>query len=299
MLSRLPSWALWAVAIAGSAVLLVLAFWPRGGDGGLEAPGTPFASEIAEAAERTAALPGSRISFTGSVGSPQIPGGMTMRGSGEFNGQTQRGRLEMTASAPGIPGGGFSMTQVSDGFTFFMTSPLLGGMLPDGKSWLKLDLGDTFGSGGSAALGTGVDPAQQLDSLRAVSDAVSDLGTERVRGVVTHRYSATISLERQLDLLRDEGEDEAADALEKLSEAGGAAAFQAPVEVWIDEQGLVRRQAMSIPFGALGGAGAGAQASMTMELFDFGAKPDIALPPESEVLDATDLAEGGFEQLLG
>jgi hypothetical protein len=36
---------------------------------------------------------------------------------------------------------------------------------------------------------------------------------------------------------------------------------------------------------------------MTMEMYDFGIEPHISLPPESEVFDATEVAEEGLDQL--
>jgi hypothetical protein len=53
---------------------------------------------------------------------------------------------------------------------------------------------------------------------------------------------------------------------------------------------------MEIPF-SLGTAPAGSSMLMTMEPFDFGIEPDIELPNDDEVFDATEIAREGLERL--
>jgi hypothetical protein len=63
-----------------------------------------------------------------------------------------------------------------------------------------------------------------------------------------------------------------------------------PVEVWVDDGGLVRRmrQVMSIPTSP---GAPGLEMDMRIDLYDFGAAPKIEIPPASKVFDTTPLLE--------
>ena len=68
------------------------------------------------------------------------------------------------------------------------------------------------------------------------------------------------------------------------------------VEVWIDRAGLVRRTAMTVPFELMGGPGA--SMSMTMDFFNFGIEPEIEIPADEAVFDATELGKEVLEATL-
>lgn len=288
---RFVAWARSGRAVAVAAVAVAAAVALLGvlllGD---DDSSSPFGTEIARAAERTGGFPGARVEFTGTADEETVPGGMTMTGTGVMNGKTGRSFLRMTASGPRLPIGEFTTRQITDGAVFYMASPMFAGELGD-KRWMKLDL--TGDEAVSEAMGSSGDPREQLRMLRAVSDDVELLGEEEVRGVACKRYAATIDLNRQVELYRDEGKDEAAENLEKLIEAGNGS--EQDIEVWVGE-GLVRRMVVSMPFGAL--AGPGAEMEMSMELFDFGITPRIEVPPDDEVEDLTDEAKAEFEKIV-
>lgn len=241
-------------------------------------------SPVAEAAERTAAHPGYRVEIAASVQGVPGVGPLQMRGSGAVNGKTGRSQLELRTYGAPSPPGDFTITQITDGDTFYMALPALGS-LAGGKPWMKLELSD-LGTAGSGS----ADPKDQLSQLRSVAGSVQPTGTETVRGVPCTHYVASVDLGREAEQLRDEGKDEAADAIEELLDAGQQSTI--PTEVWIDTKGFVRRQTISIPFGFLG---AGAAMSMQMDLFAFGAEPRISPPPSSQVFDASGLAEQALE----
>lgn len=105
---------------------------------------------------------------------------------------------------------------------------------------------------------SGFSPEKLLSMLRSASRETERLGEEDVRGELTVRYRLTVSCE------------EAA-----LTDCSGETA---PIEVWIDENGLVRR----IWFEDGGSTG-------TLEFFDFGLAVDIQPPPADQVEDSDDL----------
>ena len=233
---------------------------------------------IAQAAEQTAAQKGSRIEMTATISYPQSGVEMTMNGGGVANGETQRARIDLRGDVSGGPPAlsDFSFSGISDGLTMYMSSPLYAGALPAGKSWIRLEPTEEMEDSSLSQ----VDPGQQLDSLRAVSDQVAIVGPERVRGVVTTHYQATLDYDRYADILRDEGADHAADQMEQAAEMIG----DIPVDAWIDETQRLRRMDLNFsdPSGSM---------TMSMEMFDFGIEPDIKLPPESQVYDGSQIAE--------
>ena len=128
-----------------------------------------------------------------------------------------------------------------------------------------------------------------LQQLQSVGPGAQVVGTERVRGVRTTRYSGTIDTQLEADELRDAGNDEAA----ALVEASGSPT----VDVWVDRRHLVRRMSMTLPVGIPGQPPA--QMAMTFDVYDFGAAPAIDLPPSGEVFDATELSKGILEGETG
>jgi hypothetical protein len=257
-----------------------------GGDDG----GLPGLTPLAQAAERTAEYPGARMSIEGGL---EGPGGeFTMTGEGEYNGKTGLSRITMGAEDARLPGGRFEIEQVAeqgpDTAVMYMRSEAFG-QLPGGAEWMKLDLSEQ-----AAASAQSFDPRDQLKMLRSSED-FERLGRERVRGVQTTHYKATVDQGDEVERLRDEGEDSAADLLEKVIEANDGEDTVA-VQAWVARDKTIRRLQMEIPF-SLGTAPAGTSMLMTMELYDFGIEPHIELPDESDVFDATEIAREGIDQL--
>jgi hypothetical protein len=245
---------------------------------------------IAQAAERTASFPGERVSITGSYLYPGISQSVPFQGGGAFNGDTQQGRVTLHIDATG-PVPSIDMYEVDDATDIYLSSPIFAGQLPDGKSWMKLSA-STSDSASTAPSGQ-ADPGEQLKLMEQVSDAFTIVGEETVRGHETTHYSASISYQKAADQLRSEGDDDGADVIEALAEKTGSSGF--PVEVWIDSKKLVRRATLSIPIPI--GDDQTFTMNMTQEFFDFGAKPRIVLPPESQVYDATDDAAKALDDL--
>ena len=292
-----PAKALAALAAAGALIA-----------GGVAVSGCGAAATldpIARAAEVTSHQSGAKIALTMQLSSPMLPGGLAITAEGYINERRHAGELVMDLSR--IPGismlpGGAGNGQVRMIFlypTIYMNMPFLAGKLPEGKTWMKLDIS-------KAAQAAGIDtsqfssidqtdPTKFLDYLRASSGAVITLGSERVNGVTVTHYRANLELSRILDRLPGEQKAAAKAALEKLGESGSI-----PVDVWVDAQGRVRR--IQLSFGGLGaGAGgtgtasgvAGAAAvsgAITIDFKSYGPVPPIVSPPAGQVFDASALA---------
>ncbi len=266
-----------AVCLVLAAVLLLSL---RGGDSPTGGPLSP----VAEAAERTAQSTGAQVVGTGEVTASGVS--MTMGFSGAFSADGERATMTYEVRSSTLPAAAAQMgpmEMIVDEGVVYVSSPAFAPVL-GGKNWMKMDFSE-FAPDASAS---SLDAQLLLNQLNATGPNPQVVGNERVRGTKTKRYTATIDPQLQAEQLRELGEDEAAELVEQQ-------ATSTTVDVWIDNDGLVRRMAMAVPFDAVGGSGARMQ--MTMDFFDFGTEPTIALPPEDQVMDASELDLEGVEGL--
>lgn len=273
-------------AIVTAAVLLA----PSGGGGG-----APALTPVAQAAERTSEYPGARMRLFGSFNVPGQGAVMTMEGNGAFNSADQSRIVMETTSLPAgaaerIPGGSFAVTQLSEltesGQAMYMRSKLFE-PLPGGASWMRIEVD-------YADRPQSMDPRETLKMLRAASE-VKAVGTERIRGLQTTHYTALVDQGAEVERLRQQGEDDAADQLEQAIKLNNGAST-ARVDVWVGPDDTVHRMEFEMPFELVG---PGTTMEVTMDLFAFGADPQIEIPDESEVWDATELSERALENAAG
>jgi hypothetical protein len=239
---------------------------------------------IAAAAQATQDAPGVRMSFSATSQGP-VP--MSMTGAGVMNGETNRASIEVKGSVP-TEGGqrAFTLDEVVSEFDLYMHSPeLMSGALGTTKSWILLRseaFGDLFkDSSSGVSAGMSMNPSQELDSLQSASDNVSVVGRERIGRTVATHYSAVIDP----DKLRDELKSRVSGNLEELVDRSMDQLSGESVDVWIDDQGLIRRASTSTTTVSLG------TMNTTVDFTDYGIHPDIQVPPESEVFDVTPLLE--------
>jgi hypothetical protein len=262
---------------------------------------------IARAAEVSSQQSGAHIAMTMQFSAPGLPGGSsyTIAANGWFNEKAHSGEMSMDLSnLPGmsaLPGGsGNGQVQVIFLYpTIYMNMPFLAGKLPEGKTWMKLDITKAMQAAGvNASSFSSInqsDPTQFLQYLRASSGDIVKLGEETIDGVATTHYHATLQLSRILEHLSGDQQAAVKEAMEKLGTAGAI-----PVEVWIDAQGRVRRMQLSLSgLGAAAGAAAttpgaasataGLSMSITVDFTSYGPGPAIVAPPANAVFDASDL----------
>jgi hypothetical protein len=260
---------------------------------------------IARAAEVTSQQSGAKISMTIKVSGAALPGGsdIAITADGYVDERDHSGELNMDLSGiPGfsaVAGSGGTIQMIFQSPVIYMNMPFLAGKLPEGKTWMKIDISKIAQSAGIdtsqlSSLGQN-DPTQFLEYLRASSGAVVKLGSETLDGVLTTHYSATLQLSRILDQLPSDEQASAKAALEKLGSSGTF-----PVDVWVDAQGRVRRMQMSLSGlgGSTGAAAAGVAGiggSITIDFKSYGAVPPIVPPPASQVFDASALTAAGIK----
>ena len=272
------------------ALLALLAAIPVLAGCGAESLST---ASIAEAADVTVAERGMRIAIRQTLTLPGA-GRMSTTGSGVMDIAGQASHLTMkVTSAPDVVVGAFDKNDLStevitDHAVVYTHSAQLSQLLGAGRKWLRIDavkVGEAAGLDVSTLTQPGQDPTQALRQLKAVGADVEKVGREDVRGVETMRYRATVDLRRYPALAPAADRAAARDAIERLIELTGASTI--PVDVWIGEDDLVRRVSQKLSFKGAGGPSAIEQ---RFELYDFGTKVDIKIPPRSQVADVSDLA---------
>lgn len=240
----------------------------------------------------------SRFSMQIEMESPDLPGGsatMTAEGEGRWDPPLVHMTMDMSSLMQGVPGAGdATMEMILDDTIMYMRMDLMQRMLPEGKTWISMDLetaGEQAGLDLSQLMQAGTnDPSRSLEVLRGVAEGeVEEVGTEEVRGEPTTHYRATIDMERAIERMPEETRE---DFRVLMEEAGFPDTL--PVEVWMDDGGLPRRYVQSQEL-TPPGAGSALQQTITMEMFDYGAEVDVEPPPAEETVDASELGTGAGE----
>jgi hypothetical protein len=207
-------------------------------------------------------------------------GNGSLTGKGTFDPQQRRGAMSITVL-------GTNARLLFDGAVFYVQGGAPG---LNADTWVKFDLpalahdpsvprdvAKAFGQLGKQF--KTFDPSGPFDYLRVVQN-VTTVGTESVRGVETTHYRSTFDSRGEIARLP-------AQAREQITKALGEDAFAAaPIEVWIDGHGLLRR--LQASFGGNKGF------SMKEELYDYGVAVDVSTPPAGAIVDASQLFKEGY-----
>ena len=209
--------------------------------------------------------------------------------SGEADLDNEHQRVHMTMDM-GLLGG--EMEILMDGGVMYMRSP----MFQDaGTEWVSMDPSkmDPAAAAQFGGFGAGTtDPSAFVGLFAGVFD-VSVSGEQELGGVPTTHYVGTIDLKKVLKGFTDVvGED--ADAAVKAQLKEAVKQFESlgidekiPFEIWIDAEGLPRRQRITMDFGDLLPGAEGASMEMTVDFSDFGEPVHIQVPDPSDVTDMT------------
>jgi hypothetical protein len=200
---------------------------------------------------------------------------------------TQRAAMTMDL---GLLGG--KMEMVMDDGVIYMRSPAFEGAP---TPWVSLDPKkmDPAAAAQFGGFGAGTtDPSAYAGLFAGVFD-VKASGKADIEGIATTRYTGTIDLRKVLEGFAEiVGEDADAETTEQLEAA--VEQFEAlgidgkiPFQIWIDDQGLPRRQRITMDFGDLVPGTGEAQMEMTVDYSAFGEPVDVDLPEASEVTDVT------------
>jgi uncharacterized protein YidB (DUF937 family) len=185
--------------------------------------------------------------------------------------------------------GDWKLEAIQDGDTVYLAFPLIADQLPPGKTWVKGDAKTLSGADagqlkqfGSLA---GTDPRDVFGLLKAVSGSITAVGSDKIRGVETSHYHATID-PAKLEQLVPADQRQGLGGLDQSARQAGLA--EIPVDVWVDADQQVRKIAVDVD-GKQPGTDAAVKASLVVELYDYGTPLQLKLPPADEVVDASTL----------
>jgi hypothetical protein len=295
-------------AAALAALALVAAGCGSSSGSGIPAPpaaqgGARF---LASAATKSTATPSMKTDLTVTMLSSKLPGGrmdMTATGAIDNTNHRMNMKLDMSKFVAGIGGGAAALGSASEWVgeeigdfgggraVIYMRLPVLTKILPGGKPWIKVDLGQVGKRAGidiSQFTQFANDPTQMVDWLRAASGSVTTVGTEDVGGEPTTHYKATVDLDKYPDLVPPEQRDVMRKAVEQIKQAAHVSLF--PMHVWVGKDGLVRQVRMVLTETIQGQT---VNVVTSERFYDFGVPVNIALPPDSQATDISNLGTGG------
>lgn len=253
---------------------------------------------VANAGTKTSNVKSYRVSTTTTMTLPNTSREVSFRGDGVFDPTARRGRMELDLSElnqvlgpEGSPYNFGHVQLVMRGVDMYMRIPFLKQAAPSLKPWIKINLeqaGRAQGIDFSSFLqfGQGGNPTQALEYLRGAGK-VKKVGSEEVRGVKTTHYKATIDLRKVAAEAPAKNRASLRRAINRVIALTGQRTI--PVEIWIDEQGLVRRERYEETLSILN---AKTPISASMELYDFGTPVVAPIPPTSLVSDLSAVGAG-------
>jgi hypothetical protein len=276
--------------VLASVALSALILFGCSGDGGNRDGSNGAAAspaDIIAAVETTAATGSVALDMTLEFNdSSSVPEGTTidMAGSSTF-GDPRRAELSADFEALGVG----RIEMLIDEDQVYMRGGVFDDLLsqlPGKREWLFVDLSssdptvDQFRS-----LSSGQNNASLLlYFLLGGSGQVRQLGSEEVDGVSTTHYALTADLDRALAEAPAEVADSLQANIEEL-EAGGVQT-KLDADVWVDDEGLIRRVGYVY---RLSDAGGGGQMTATVTFSGFGEPIEFEVPDQDQVAPVTQL----------
>lgn len=131
------------------------------------------------------------------------------------------------------------------------------------------------------------DPTAYLESFSDIEGQVEDLGREDLRGIEVTHYRVQVDSDSYLSQLSPEEREE-------LEAQGPLPTGTFPLELWIDDDGVVHRFSMTVDGNAVVEESVGEgetfeTMTMQFDFFDFGGSVSIEAPPADQVTDIESL----------
>ncbi|MFI9614305.1 hypothetical protein ACIHCM_22030 [Streptomyces sp. NPDC052023] len=196
---------------------------------------------------------------------------VTIRGEGVYDFGHRRGRLKVLL--PQDPSGQSEhrpITELLAPGALYMKNR--GAGVPADK-WVRVDTATL--SDGNLVTGGATDPYAAAEVLRGTRTATY-VGRTEVAGTEVHHYRGTADLAKAARAASPGGRASLAAA------AKGFATAEVPFDVFLDDEGRIRKVRHRFSFVNGRQEGTVAVASTTL-LYDFGAPVDVSLPPEEDI----------------
>jgi hypothetical protein len=144
-----------------------------------------------------------------------------------------------------------------------------------GDGWIRCSAGsfdDFAGKDGFLGGAASASPKELIGELDKYSDDFALVGNDSLG----QHYAGSIDPQALIDGIRDEHGDVEADWVERLNPS-------VRFDLWINSDGLIRRMSVNAEFGPL------LTMAIAVDFTDYGINPQINLPPDSQVRDASAL----------
>ena len=216
-------------------------------------------------------------------GSQQIPDG-EITGSGAASYEDPK-LMHGTFDFGALPVG--TIEVIVDERFAYMRGPAFAGFAGDAATWLRVDLTSTDATAQELqGLVSGQNDASLLlYYLFGADGEIESLGTETIGGVEATGYGVSVDLDEALARVPEEAREALELNLDGFTEGGVAHVLDA--EVWIDDEGFVRRLVFVYELGAEVGDG---QIGVTSDLSAFGEPVVVEVPSDDLVVDVEDVA---------
>jgi hypothetical protein len=257
---------------------------------------------VAEAAEKTRDEGTAKIAFTIRASGLDLPQEMTVRGSGitaldELTMDVTMDLGPLLANA-GVEGDGETRIIVLARDVYVRIPSVDGFELPGGKTWVAANVPQILGRMGIDAEGLGalitVTPSSWLRAL-GQADKLEQVGEKEIDGAATTHYRGKLTLEDSLAALPADRRKRAKKAVDELLAQAGEKDTATPTDIWVDEDGRIRRMTQRTKIPAQDGTPPG-EMTMTFDYSDFGTELSIGAPKPDETFDATQALGEAAEQ---
>lgn len=260
-----------------------------------EAPGEPGPATLTDAVAATRAVASARVELQTSVPGPTGSVALVHRAAFTDGGLRVQATSDMSQVAAALEAAGQHLDGdwsqpsgvVVDGETVYaQLGPMAEAFGHASDDWTSARLADVAGTGAdNDALVLALDPLGPLDLLRRPVVEVDRVGDDDVRGVPTQQLHARLDLTGRgvRAGARVPGDADGDDATVPDPAAGSfeerlvAAGFETlPVDVWVDDDGLVRRLVVTVD--------AASSLTTTFEVYDTGADVTVAPPAAASII---------------
>jgi hypothetical protein len=260
------------------------------------------APSLAEAATKSSNAERMKFDMSMAMTTPQLTQPLTMTANGTADNAHHRMQMSIDMSKLAESVAGSAATSPADwqgkevgvlsngGFVVYMSLPVLTKLIRGAKPWLKMNLNEAVKKAGidlSQFTNLTANPAQVLDWLRATSGTITKVGSEKVDGVQTTHYHATIDLRKYPKLVPPARRAAMKRAVHAMARVAHVTTF--PADAWVGSDGLVRKMRVEL-HETVRGQRVGI--TSTVRFHDFGGPVTITLPPATETVDVSKLVGG-------
>jgi hypothetical protein len=256
-------------------------------------------SSVADSVDRTLAR-ASELSVV-AVTRGELARVTTARGHAVVDLRTGAARLSMTFTKlppPGDPGAhsielATRVQVVVSGQTLYVRAPGLGALVGATTTWVgaKTDAVDPSTAELLQGRWAAFEASWIIASLRGVSGGLSDVGGERMGGVATTHYRATLRAVTAVERAPAGERRFVGLVMDAIRRQFGVVSF--PVDFWVDPVGLIRQVRYSLRLAAPAGTRRTTSVSCTVQVVALDGHASVSTPPPGRVTDVTDRRPSG------